>query len=445
MNRNSHLGAARALLPAILLLTAAVCLAQDKPAPAYDLPTVIETALERHPALQAGALDVTAAQAKVRQVQAHFRPRISAEAGYTRLQEDPTFSVAGFGTMHFGAADNWTANLGVEYPLYTGGKLEGMKAGAEAGVRVSEDQLARQRQTVAVNAARAYYRLLEADRLLPVITDQVKALEEVVRTATAMSEQGVVAKIDVLRAQVALAGAQGSLQELSASHVAAIAMLVEAMGLPPGSPVEVKDTDTPAPTPTLSDELWQKAWEQRRDLQAVAAQKRALQAQVDIARSELKPQIGLFARSEFERPTFYPETGTLSGGIMIRQQLSDGGAARQAAAEAQARLDQLERVEEQMKYGIAVQVQVAMSGISSARARLETTAPAVSLAREALRLTQVGYANGVMPLTDVLQAQAALTKASADYEGALSALRQSLVELDYAMGKLDAPAATPAG
>ena len=119
---------------------------------------------------------------------------------------------------------------------------------------------------------------------------------------------------------------------------------------------------------------------------------------------------------------------------MIRQKLSDGGASRQAVAEAQARLQQLEALEEQTKYGIAVEVQVAMSDVTSARARVDTTEPAVALAKEALRLTQVGYANGVMPLTDVLQAQAALTKASADYEVALSSLRQSLAELDYAMG-----------
>ncbi|MEN6546021.1 MAG: TolC family protein [Armatimonadia bacterium] len=181
---------------------------------------------------------------------------------------------------------------------------------------------------------------------------------------------------------------------------------------------------------------------QRPDLKGLAAQKRALQAQIDIARSDIKPQIGLFARSEFERPTFYPETATLSGGVMIRQKLSDGGASRQAVAEAQARLQQLEAIEEQTKYGIAAEVQVAMSAVTSARSRVETTAPAVTLAREALRLTQMGYQNGVMPLTDVLQAQAALTKTSADYEGVLSALRQAMAELDYALGNANTATAT---
>jgi outer membrane protein len=427
---------ARSLIVALLLLTAAVCSAQDKPTPVYDLPAVIKTALARHPSLQAGAFDVTAAQARVRQVQAHFQPQINAEAGYTRLQDDPSFTVQGFGTMRFGKTDNWTANLGVEYALYTGGRLEGMKSGAQAGVRMSEDQLERQRQTVAVNAARAYYRLLEANRLLPVITDQVKALEEVLRTALAMSEQGVVAKIDVMRAQVALIGARSALEDLKANRTAATALLVEAMGLPPGAPVQIVETATPAQVPASSGEPWQTAWQQRPDLHALAAQKRALQAQVQIAQSEMKPQIGLFARSEFERPTFYPDTGTLSGGIIIRQKISDGSAAHQAVVEAQARLDQLERLEEQLKYGIAVQVQVALSSVKSAQSRLETTEPAMALAKEALRLMQVGYTNGVTPLTDVLQAQAALTKASADYEGALSALRQSLIELQYAMGDI---------
>ncbi|MBU0607720.1 MAG: TolC family protein, partial [Armatimonadetes bacterium] len=250
---------ARYLLILSLLLSAAVGFAQDPPAaPTYDLAAVIKTALEHHPSLGAAAQDVKAAEARVRQVQAHFRPQINAEAGYTRLQEDPSFSVQGFGKMNFGEADNWTANLGLEFPLYTGGKLEGMKAGAQAGVAMSEEQLARSRQTVAVNAARAYTRLLEANRMAPVIADQVKALQEVVRAATALAEQGVVAKIDVMRAQVALSSAQSGLAELQANRRAANAMLVEAMGLPPGTQVAITETATAADaaTPELTAEQW---------------------------------------------------------------------------------------------------------------------------------------------------------------------------------------------
>ena len=312
MNRSSYPQITRTALPTmLLLLTAAVCFAQARPAPVYDLQTVIKTALEKHPSLQVGSLGVTAAQAQVRQAQAHFRPQVDAEAGYTRLQDRPSFDVEGFGTMVFGSQDNWTANIGVQYPLYTGGKLQGMKAGAQAGVRMSEEQLARQCQTVAVNAARAFYRLLEANRMVPVIADQVKALQEVLRTATAMNEQGVVPKIDTMRAQVALTGARSAQEDLQASCTAATAMLVEAMGLPPGSPVGLKEAAAPTQIPSLSGEPWQKAWQQRPDLKALEAQKCALQAQITIARSETKPQIGLFARSDFERPTFYPDDGHL--------------------------------------------------------------------------------------------------------------------------------------
>lgn len=425
----------RLVLIPLLLLVAATAFAQDQP-PAYDLATVITTALDKHPSLQAGAAEVLAAQAKVRQVQAFFRPQLNAELGYTRLQDAPSFTITGMGTLTFGEQNNWTANLGAELPLYTGGKLEGMKSGAQAGVRVSEEQLARRRQTVAANAARAYTRLLEADRMVPVISDQVQALTEVVRVATALAEQGVVARIDVMRAQVALAGAQSAWRDLQASRTAATALLVETMGLPPGTPVALKESPLPTADTLEPSAQWQQAWTQRPELREVAAQRQALQAQLAVARSERKPQVGLFARSEFERATFYPETGTLSGGIVVRQKLSDGGATTAAVAETQARLQQLERSEEQLKYGIAVQVQVALSGVDSARARLQTTEPAVKLATEALRLSQIGYHNGVMPLTDVLQAQAALTQASADHEGARSALRQSLVELDYARGAL---------
>lgn len=432
---------ARLLVGTILLFSAAAALAQDAAQAPYDLETVIDTALARHPTLQAGAREISAAEARVRQVQAHFRPQINAEAGYMRLQEGPSFTVEGMGTMEFGDPDNWTANLGLELPLYTGGKLESMREAARAGVRMTELGLTRRRQTVAINAARAFYRLLEANRMLPVITAQGEALQEVVRVAEAMAAEGVVANIDAMRAQVALTGAQASLEQLQADRAAARAMLVEAMGLPPGTPVEIAESQDTATVPELTRDQWQAAWDSRPDLHAIEAQKRAAQAQINIARSESKPQVGFFARSEFERATFYPETGTLSGGIVIRQKVSDGGATRQAVAEAEAKLDQLQAVEEQVKYGIAVQVQVAISNLRSAQARIEMVTPAVTLAEEALRLTQIGYANGVIPLTDVLQAQAALTKARADYEGALSSRRQAAAEYDYAMGRTTGEAA----
>lgn len=419
-----------------LLLAAGACLAQtgELPAPPYDLATVVRLALAHHASLRAGEAEVAAAEARVRQVAAHFRPQLAGEAGYIRLEDEPSLNVDGMGAMTFGGRDNWLANVGVEYPLSTGGKLEGMKSGAEAAAEMSRQDLQRRRQTVAVNAARTFYRLLEANRMVPVVAAQITALEEATRAAEAMQAQGVVARIDVLRAQVALTGARQALEQLRAAQESARAMLAEAMGLAPGSAVEIVEDEVPVAVPELTREQWLAAWERRPELQNLAARRRALEAQLRVDRSARRPQVGLFAKAELERPTPYPDTGTLSGGIVLRQSLSDGGAAREAEATTRAQLQQLAAMEEQLKYGIAVEVQVAINGLRSAQARVNMTGPAVELAREALRLAQVGYANGVTPMTDVLDAQAALTRASADYEGALSALRQARAEYEYAMG-----------
>lgn len=419
-----------------LLLAAGACLAQtaEVPEPPYDLATVVRVALAHHASLRAGESEVAAAEARIRQVTAHFRPQFGAEAGYIRLEDQPSLNVDGMGPITFGARDNWLANVGVEYPLSTGGKLEGMKSGAEAAAEMSRQDLQRRRQTVAVNAARAFYRLLEANRMMLVVAAQITALEEATRSAEAMEAQGVVARIDVLRAQVALTGARQGLEQLRAAQESARAMLAETMGLPPGSPVEIAEDEVPVAVPELAREQWVAAWEQRPELLNLDARRRALEAQLRVDRSARRPQLGLFAKAELQRPTPYPDTGTFSGGVMLRQSLSDGGASRESEAATRAQLDQLSAMEEQLKYGIAVEVQIAISGLLSARSRVAMTGPAVDLAREALRLAQVGYANGVTPMTDVLDAQAALTRASADYEGALSALRQARAEYEYAMG-----------
>ncbi len=423
-----------ACVVAITLVAGAVGAQQEQTPQPYDLQRVVATAVENHSSLRVSAAEVSVAEAQTRQAAAHFRPQISANAGYTRLEEAPSFTIGGMGTLTFGEKDNWLLNVDMQYPLSTGGRLEGMVDGARAAVDMAQEDLQRQEQTVAGNAAQAYFRALEARRMIAVLKEQITALEEAVRVSSAMYDQEVVAKIDVLRPSVALGGARDALRQVQTSYRIALAALAEAMGLPPGTPLEITESPTEHAAPASPDEAWEAAWELRPEVHKLAAQVRATEAQLRIARSQSKPQVGLWARSEFERQTFYPETGTLAAGVMVTQSISDGGASRAAVDEAQARLEQLKAADEQLRYGIAVQVQVAIGQIESATARVDMTAGSVELAQEALRLAQIGYRNGVTPMLDLLQAQAALTKAEADHEGALSAVRQAYANFDYAMG-----------
>ncbi len=426
-------------IAALLVMGAHPTVAQAPPpatAQTYDLEQVVQTALDNHASLRMSAGEVMAARAQVGQVAAHFRPQVSAQAGYTRLEEAPSFTIQNMGTLVFGAQDNWTLNLDLQYPLYTGGKLEAMRDGAEAAVTMADEDLQRQRQTVANNAAQAYFRALEARRMTGVLAEQVTMLEEAVRVAAAMYEQEVVAKIDLLRPTVALGGARNALIEVQTGYQTALAALVETMGLPPGTLIDIAEAPLDRAAPGSPDEEWRLAWELRPEVRSLQARQAAVRAQLGIARGQLRPQVGLWARSEFERPTFYSETGTVSGGLMLTQTLTDGGASRAAVREAQARLEQLDAADEYLRYGIAVQVQATISEIESAMARADTAASTVELAREALRLAQVGYANDVSTMLDLLGAQAALTAASADHEGALSAVRQAYAEYDYAMGRI---------
>jgi len=402
----------------------------------YDLQRVVAAALENHASIRVSESEVAGARARVRQAAAHFRPQVSAKAGYTLLDERPSFNVDGFGTFNFGAHDNWAVSLGVEYPLYTSGKLEGMRGAARAGVRSAEHDLERQRQIAALTAARAYFRALEARRMMGVLEEQVRALEEALRTARAMYEQGVVAKIDVLRPQAALGGARNGLSQVQAGYRTALAALTEAMGLLPGTPIEIVEDETEREAPELTPEQWEAAWQARPELRALQARRQAAAAQMRVARSQRRPQVGAFVLSEAIRPTYFPETGNLLGGVMVQQSVSDGGATRAAVREAQERIEQLDAAEEQLRNGIAVEVQAAINDIRSAQARAATSQQALEVAREALRLAQTGYENGVTPMLDLLSAQAAMTKANADHEGALSALRQAFAEYDAAMGRV---------
>ena len=429
---------------AAVLALAVVVAAGAQGRQVYDLKRVVETALANYPGLAAAAEDTAAARAQVGQAVAAARPKLDAKFGYTRLQDDPSFTVPGFGTLVFGERNNYQAEVDLQVPVYTGGLLEGMKDRAKAGEDAALKTEERRRQEVAANAAKAYFQALSAQRMIGVMEGQVKALQESHRAAKAMFEAGTVAKLDVLRPEVALAAGEDGLRQAQSGYDVALASLANAIGLAPGAPLELAADAVTLPIPEDVGAARKTALDQRPELAQLAANRRAALASETMARSGKKPQVGVFARNEFKRPTTYPDTGDWSVGVQLTQNLFDGGAVDAQSAEAAARIRQLDDRQRELRNGIALEVTAALLNAYSARDRIATTSKAVAAAEEALKLAQVGYANAVTPMLDVLQAQAALTRARADAENAAYDYNVAAIGVASAMGEIGMMAAQPA-
>jgi outer membrane protein TolC len=438
------------LLTMLTLMTVALP-ARAQETEEHNLSTVVQTALKHHPSLRGVGAQVEAAQAQLKQAKAGYAPKVGATLGLTQLQKAPSFSLSPFGTVIFGEKDNQQASLTLQLPLFTGGKLEGVNRQARAGVQAQENALARQRQKVALDATTAYFNVLKARGFVKVAEDQLKALQSQRDAIAKMLERGVATRIDLLRADTAVSAAQEALTKAKNGEAIATAALANAMGMQEGLGLRVQGSfDEPSSSlipcrfigildksghPSSRADAIAEALRLRPELRQVGANRKAAEASVQVVKSNQRPNVGLFAQFDVERPTFMPRTGKWSAGVALTMNVFDGGATQAEVAQARAHIAQVDAALDELRNGIALQVTAAFLNLRSAQERVTVTEKAAATAEEGARLIRLGYQNGVNTITDFLAAQAELTKAQNDRVTALFDLRVAEGELRFAIGR----------
>lgn len=404
-------------------------------AAAWDLQAVVTRALAANPDIKAAKQQVTAAEAKAREAAAARLPRVQGEAGYLQLDRDPSFTVPGMGTLTFGKADNPFADLSLEWPIYSGGMIPRMIAASRRGVDAAWQGYARTRQEITAEAAVAYYQALSAERMIGVMREQAATLAEALRIANGLHDQGMVAKLDVLRPTADLAGAQAMQVQAENGYQLALANLRRILDLPADAALTLTPSAPAEPAVREPAAAIAAALARRPEVKQLQAYLAAAEAQRKAAGSENLPHLGLRVQYDFKRPTTYPEIGDWTAALVVQQSFYNGGAARARADQAAAQRDELKEKAEALRQGIAMQVTGALLSLQAAEKRVQATTQAQAAAGEAYRAAEVSYKNQVVTMVDVLAAQTALTAARSQLALAEFDERTARIQYRLAMGE----------
>ena len=285
-----------------------------------------------------------------------------------------------------------------------------------------------------------YYGLLRTESLLKVSAAAVAQSEEALKVARSQFNAGTVAQFDVLRAQTQLANNQQSL--ISARNQVQLSKnaFANSLGVDPGTPVELA-----APTQMKEKEPLPALEEAKLITTALAARPEARQTEISLTKAAkniqlygkgLAPSLAAVLSSTYNpNPAFISNSTTGSLSVALTVPLSDGGASK-AQAEA-ARSDQraAEIQKEQFQHGIKAEVQQAIIAVRDAHERAQTAWGAVEQAREAYRIAQVRFREGVDTQLSVNDAQTALTQSETNIVNARYDYLTALARLDRALGK----------
>lgn len=432
------------LMTAITILATLVpqAVAQTTQAPrSLTLMEAITVAVQQNQQLRGAALEVSIARAQLAQARAAASGQVNAQASYTRLMEQgpTTIMLGGFPvTIPAPATDLYDARLVLQYPLYTGGRIEAQVALAEANVKGAEATLVRLTQQIVFEVRQAYLRMLLAQSGVETAERSLAQATENLRVASARVAAGVSPRFDQVQAEVVLATARQALVRARNGVALAAQGLNVLLGLPLTTPLVLTDSFVVQPVRTAPDRLIATALETRPELAELRARQAAAAAAIQLAESGAKPSVVVNGAATYNNTTglLAGQAGTASWSITLAATLNlyDGGLTRERVREAQLRLEQLKIAESQQRQAIEFEVRQAVLNLEAAREELAGADALVAQASEALRIAFVRFQSGVGTNLEVISAQASASQAESSKAQALFTYNLARASLERAVG-----------
>jgi outer membrane protein TolC len=447
-----------ALLP-FLLASAAVFAQEPAPGPAGAPPVVrltveeaVAQAIAASPRLARLSALEAAAEAQARGARADRWPQVDLGAGYTRRSEVPEFAVyAPTGnpaqpverTVVFpNIQDNWRLRAGLALPIWTGGRIGGQIDAAEQGKTAAGADLEAGRADLVLETKNAYWGLVTARESVRVLQEEMRAYDAHLADARNREKFGMAARNEVLAVQVERDRVELDRLRAEAGADVAEANLRRLLDLSPDTRVEPAEPLAAPPTPRPDVEaLVAQAQAGRAERKALAARAAAADAITGVERGSRLPQVALAGGYNYANPNrdIVPPTATWEDtwdvGVGLSWSVFDGGKRSANEARARAQADAARQQLRELDRAIRLEVTQRALELRTAEARLAVAERSVESAAESRRVAGDRYREGVIPSSDLLDAEVAHERAVLARTEALATLRLAAAGLDRAAGR----------
>lgn len=416
-------------------------------------PTAIGAAVDRHPALEAAAARLAAAETSVRSARAAGLPSVTLSA---RLEESAgVFDLGPNGEALLGAvlgdegevdtdllsltgnggAGRTQASLEIIQPIFTGLRIRNGIRAAELSVTAARAEFEAFRRELGVRFADAHLGLAEAEASLRAVRRSETALTEALAATRLSFEAGQVTRTDVALAEAQLAGISAQAAAAEAALDAARAEYVALMGELPSGEVTRPEA---LPVPETVDAAIMTAAAGNPSLAASRAALRAREAEARARRGSRAPQLQLRGSVNWAENQFITEDESYNA--VLAAELSvpifTGGATSariaEASAEARASLADLADAERRVEAEVRTrwsQHRAAVAALAAARLQVDAQ-------RLALRGTVLEREVGQRSVLDLLRVEADLLAAETTLIGAERAVVSASWRLRALMGDL---------
>jgi len=318
----------------------------------------------------------------------------------------------------------------VQQPLYAGGRISAARWAGEYAAQAESASQTRREQETAMAIVEAYFGAQVAEQALLWVEDTRTWILGLEAFVGARVQQGLMLEAELQR----LKAVHAQVDAQKADVVRQVRAARSGLGLLTGSaPVEA-----PLATPLQAEAVALDASTMvpvRADLQAAELQAKAAGQAAKAASGSLKPEVGLELGAGTLRQSWHQGGTWTWAAVGVKWKVFSGpDRARSHAAQAQARAAEDMRTFKQQQ--AEHEVRVAREALRAAEAKHAAAKEALAASEESKRLREARHREGLTPLTDVLDAEAAR-------QGARTLLLQSLYDLRTSRAALDLATGAP--
>lgn len=338
-------------------------------------------------------------------------------------------------------------------PIYMGGKIRAYNKITQYAEEAAGTLYDKELQDIIVDVDEAYRNLVALYSKKKLAEGYKALVDKLEGDVEKLVKEGMATKADLLSVKVKVNEAGVTLIQVNNGIELSRMNLCRICGLDMNEPVEVEDAiDEKNQNANImgqvdmvsskSDHLVQQAESNRKELQAMGLQNRIYDEKIKLARAEYLPKVALMGGYLASNPSVFNSferkmKGMWNVGITLNVPILTWGdrSYKVKSAKAEALMHRYET--EEVKEKIELQVNQCRQKLQESMERYQTTLRSVDEAEENLRYANLGMKEGVITLSNVMEAQTAWLKAKSEWVNAQVDVRLANLYLRKAVGSID--------
>lgn len=322
-------------------------------------------------------------------------------------------------------------------PLFAGFKIKNSIAASENMYQAQTFNAANTKEQVAMQTIALYANLYKAQQSVTLIEENLKSANQRVTDFTAMEENGLIARNDLLKSQLQASNIQLSLDDAKKMVSTLNYQLVILLKLPQGTQIAINDAyfkNAGGITPSVTES---EAIAKRNDLEALRYQQKASEANIKVAKAAYYPALsfsaGYVALNIQNVATVY---NAVNFGVGVSYDVSNIFKNRKQVKAAESRSEEVKQEVELLTDQVKVQVQQSLENYNLSLKQNKVYSEAVVQADENYRIVKDKYDNGLVDTNDLLEADVQKLQSQLNQAFSKADITQRFYELLNASGKL---------